>query len=549
MNKKIFSIPLNPKLTEFQFNDFKEFLEEHKDYIYDIYFTCRMPPFMQDAMGDVFMTEEDHFGALDNAIGLSKSTGIPLSATFNNTLVRPTQQNLDLFINNFKQVYSSGVIQSITIPHTHWVATGLIQQEFPELEIKNTILRNVTEPREVVALGEAGFNYVNLDRDLMRDYDKLKEMKRAKEYAGVKLSLLANEGCIGNCPMMDEHYEFNNSRVVPNAQYFADPISRVSCDKWDFEDPSTPLKTASFPPWREDWNELLEYIDVVKMHGREAPARLNESMHIIKNYAAGTEILFDTFNEYIEDTNLKDAPIRIWRDKIKTCKFECWDCGYCDKVYEKKAGMKYDPKITLITKELVDSVQKNVDVPIPGLTAQRVINFINALAKESNHYLEVGSFHGATACSALSNNNIKITCIDNWQSAMQPHRDDLQLPENSKDEFIKNIKNFKGENPITIFDCDMFNANIDNINDIDLFFYDGDHEQDITRDAVIYFSKAFADTCICIFDDANFEGVVQGADEGIAQAGLKLLYEKKILNDIEDLSQWWNGLYITVVSK
>ena len=60
--------------------------------------------------------------------------------------------------------------------------------------------------------------------------------------------------------MMDEHYEFNNSRVTPNPQYFADSISRVSCDKWDYEDPSTPLKTADFPPWREDWDELLEYI-------------------------------------------------------------------------------------------------------------------------------------------------------------------------------------------------------------------------------------------------------------------------------------------------
>jgi len=549
MNKKIFSIPLNPKLTEFQFNDFKEFLEEHKDYIYDIYFTCRMPPFMQDAMGDVFMTEEDHFGALDNAIGLSKSTGIPLSATFNNTLVRPTQQNLDLFIKNFKQVYSSGVIQSATIPHTHWVATGLIQDEFPDLEIKNTILRNVTEPREVVALGEAGFHYVNLDRDLMRDYDKLKEIKRAKEHAGVKLSLLANEGCLGNCPMMDEHYEFNNSRVTSNPQYFADPISRVSCDKWDYEDPSTPLKTASFPPWREDWDELLEYVDVIKMHGRESPARLNESMHIIKNYAADKEILFDTFNEYIEDTNLKDAPINIWRDKIKTCRFECWDCHYCDKVYHAKAGMNYDPKITLITKELVDSVKNNVEIDIPGLTSQRVINFINALSKESNHYLEVGSFHGATATAALLNNNIKATCVDNWQSNVQPHRDDLELPENSKDEFVKNIKAVKGDNLVTVFDCDMFNANVDDINDIDIFFYDGDHEREITRDAVVYFSKAFADTCICIFDDANFDGVVQGADEGISQAGLKLIYEKKLLNDIEDPSQWWNGLYITVVSR
>ena len=69
------------------------------------------------------------------------------------------------------------------------------------------------------------------------------------------------------------------------------------------------------------------------------------------------------------------------------------------------------------------------------------------------------------------------------------------------------------------------------------------------RKAILYYSKAFADTCICIFDDANWDGVVQGADEGITQAGLKLLYEKKILNAEEDPNNWWNGLYIVVVKK
>ena len=87
-------------------------------------------------------------------------------------------------------------------------------------------------------------------------------------------------------------------------------------------------------------NELLEYVDVIKMHGRENTSRLNETMHIIKNYAEDKEILFDTFNEFIDETNLVDAPINIWREKIKTCKFECWDCHYCDKVYDKKSVIK-----------------------------------------------------------------------------------------------------------------------------------------------------------------------------------------------------------------
>ena len=563
MKKKIFSIPLNPKLKEFQLNNFLEFLKDYKDFIYDIYFTCRMPPFIQDAMGDVFKAKEDHNYVIKQAIYVSEETGIPLSATFNNILVRPTQQNLDLWITNFKEIYSSDVIQSVTIPHTHWVATKQIQHEFPNLEIKNTILRDVTEPREVVKLGEAGFHYINLDRDLMRDHDKLKEMKRAKEFAGVKLSLLANEGCLGNCPMMTEHYEFNNTRAQ-GPQYFNDPISRVACPKWDYEDSSTPLKMANFPPWKEDWDELLKYVDVIKMHGRESIERLNETMHIIQNYAEGKEILFDTFNEYLEDTNLKDKPINVWRDKIRTCKFECWDCGYCDKVYESKSGEFVHSKARLVTSELVDSVNKNVNINVPGLTSQRVLNFINALSKKSNHYLEVGSFHGATASAALLDNKIKVSCVDNWQIQQQPQRDDLELPSNSKEEFIKNIKSVKGNNDVIVFDCDLFEVNTDSIKDVDIFFYDGPHDLQTTRDALIYYSKTFADTCICIFDDANWEGVVQGANEGIKsisnwrfppsdvklqKAGLKVLYDKKMLNDVEDKQNWWNGLYIVVVGK
>jgi len=164
----MFSIPINPKLNEKQFFEFYNFCKEYKPFIYDLYFTCRMPPFVQDAMGDVFVTDIE--APIENAINIQNSLGIRISATFNNTLVRPSQENLDLFIHNFKQLYDYG-IRSATIPHTHWVATGQIQKAFPELQIKNTILRNVTRANEVAKLAEAGFHYVNLDRDLMRDRD------------------------------------------------------------------------------------------------------------------------------------------------------------------------------------------------------------------------------------------------------------------------------------------------------------------------------------------------------------------------------------------
>ena len=58
MNKKVFSLPINPKLSEdFVVNTFLPFLKEYKEYILDLYFTCRIPPFTQDAMGDTFVED------------------------------------------------------------------------------------------------------------------------------------------------------------------------------------------------------------------------------------------------------------------------------------------------------------------------------------------------------------------------------------------------------------------------------------------------------------------------------------------------------------
>ena len=559
----IFSLPINPKLDENLIHDsFIPFLNRNKDLIFDLYFTCRMPPFLQDAMGDTFKGDMRYTS--QNALYIASKVDIPLSATFNNLYVIPNQKNLDTWIENFKYLYHNGV-RIVTLPHTSWVMTGQIQKEYPELYIKNTILREVTKPNEVVSLAKAGFHYINLDRDLMRDKDQLLRLKEAKDYCAsigrpVKFSMLTNEGCWGGCPIMPEHYHYNNTRKPDNPQYFHDSISRVSCSLWDEKDPAASLKSANLPPWKTDWEEMFDLgIDVFKMHGRENSFRLKESMDIIDRWRENEELLFPEFNNYISDTSLAEKPIDVWREKIKSCKFDCWECNYCDTVVQSR--FKKDDRHL---DELVDRVLIAIDMAsrhessfneneffIPGLSSNKVRHFLNNLCSYSNSiYLELGCYTGSTFYAALQNNPIRAFAVDNFeQGSIKPYRDDLSLPdvENPAAEFLSNFRNprwgfsMKNIEDLTEKDiCDQPNV----------VFYDAGHEYWEQYANIKSILKLVQKKFILVLDDANFDGVVNSMNEIIREENLKVLFQRKILTtEVEDETSWWNGIYVLVIEK
>lgn len=339
MSTKIFSIPLNPFVNqEFFENEFFPFLNKHKDFIYDIYFTSRISPFDQDAMG-AFIRKDDSQVLIENALYIQQELGIKISATFNNINVSPSFNNYKLFIKNFTPLYELGV-RSATIPHAHWVALGL-KKHFPDLFIKNTILRKVQTAQDYVLAAKQGFDYINVDRILMRDLNELKEIKRAQSYVEkefgryVRTALLTNEGCFGRCPMMDEHYSYNNLKTENDLPYFKHEISKVTCEyKWENEVNAFFFKTATIPPFKDEYDEFLNYIDVFKMHGRDNLNRLKETMSIIENYALGHNILQDNNKAFLDGVNHEE--LKAWRKKIKTCRFQCWDCNYCDALADAK---------------------------------------------------------------------------------------------------------------------------------------------------------------------------------------------------------------------
>ena len=468
----------------------------------------------------------------------------------------------------------------VTLPHTTWVSSGQIQAAFPELFIKNTILREVTKPSEIVSLAEAGFNYINLDRDLMRDRDQLLRIRKAKDYCAylgkpVMISMLVNETCWGGCPIMPEHYQYNSTRTKDDPIFFASPISRVSCSTWDVEHPESDLKAANLPPWREDWIEMLDLgIDTFKLHGRESMMRLQESMDLIKRWADEDEYMFPEYKKYQKQLNMKESPLLKWREKIKTCKFDCWDCNYCEAVVEahmKKSDLIMHPQVEtcieafnnsgkyLSNHRTYDPNDPSAYYNVEGLTSPRVRHFLNNLcSQEGAVYLEVGVFAGATFCAAVQNNDmVAAYANDNWsQPDLQPAREDLSISlENvTVDTFVENLQ----ENITTEsldFDIQVLNGDSSKLgkkdfkHDVNIIFYDGDNSEQKMREFFLNMLDFTEDIFTLVVDDANVEENVAITKRFIEAMNLKVLYERELLNEQEDINMWWNGLYVVVLSK
>jgi hypothetical protein len=151
---------------------------------------------------------------------------------------------------------------------------------------------------------------------------------------------------------------------------------------------------------------------------------------------------------------------------------------------------------------------------------------------------------GATA-AAVAATGIQMHCVDNWTNNIQPMSEEFELPDNTKQEFLKNMAPYS----INVHDCEMLSVDRSKIKNVDLFFYDGPHDVDLTAKAVRYFAECLADTAIMIFDDANWEGPVDGANFVLNELGAKITYKKLILNSEENAKEWWNGLYVLVVNK
>jgi predicted O-methyltransferase YrrM len=183
-----------------------------------------------------------------------------------------------------------------------------------------------------------------------------------------------------------------------------------------------------------------------------------------------------------------------------------------------------------------------------GYTGTKTRHFYNNICSLPNaNYLEIGTWYGSSAISALYQNNLNATLIDNW-SEFNGTRSILDSA----------VQRFNTGSDVTIIEKNCWEVNRDTLPEFDIYLYDGAHAYTDQYRAISYYNKVLKPNCIVMIDDWNWSDVRKGTLDAFSDLGINFLFQHEIVLPEKDIigmpvhngrNTWWNGIGIFVLDK
>jgi len=211
-----------------------------------------------------------------------------------------------------------------------------LKKAFPEIEVRASVNMRLTTLQAFKYLSPL-FDSYYLGRDVQRNLETVKRFSDWCHANGKKLCLLANSGCLRNCPWQTFHDNLiahsDAAMKVENVRGWSPHLC------WTlYGDPkSFPeiLKATWIRP--EDLRRYDGLVDVVKLATRQ---HANPGM-VVSAYERGRfegnllDLLEPGFSPAFYPHFIDNAAFPPdWFEKTSACAPECADCGYCDRVFD-----------------------------------------------------------------------------------------------------------------------------------------------------------------------------------------------------------------------
>ena len=222
-----------------------------------------------------------------------------------------------------------------SITTTSPITAEIVKRNAPEIQVRASVNMRLDSVAALEYLGD-GFDSFYIRRDLQRDLDTVKTFSAWCHANGKKLCMLANSGCLRNCPYQTFHDNMvahdSDLREIRNDKDF---LPHLCWKRYqDRENWRDFLRSSWIRP--EDIHRYAPYVDVVKLATRQ---HIMPRM-VIAAYTSGsfngnllnlTEPCFaGHFQPYVLDNKALDQV-----ELPAACAANCTRCGKCDAILER----------------------------------------------------------------------------------------------------------------------------------------------------------------------------------------------------------------------
>jgi len=212
-----------------------------------------------------------------------------------------------------------------------------VKRVFPEIETRASVnMRLIT--LQAFKYLSPWFDSYYLGRDIQRDLDEVRRFSDWCRAHGKKLGILANSGCLRNCPWQTYHDNLIAHSAEALKVKSAKDFNPHLC--WTMYSDRKNLPEILKATWvrPEDLHRYEGLVDFVKLATRQhgMPRIVIDAYTRGKFDGSLLDLLEPGFSPAFRPSIIDNSAFPDdWADRVGKCGRDCGDCGYCEQVFKK----------------------------------------------------------------------------------------------------------------------------------------------------------------------------------------------------------------------
>lgn len=315
---------------------FSEIVSDYKESVGEIYFSWSSTP---SGRPGVPLTDWELQERMEYELGVLRSQGFKLDLLFNANCYGADAISEHLaaeYCGVLAYLDSRGLLPEIVTTASIFLAE-LLKKEFPQIERRASVNMRLDSTLALEFLGDL-FDSFYIKRDLQRNLETVKLFRKWCDAHGKKMGILANSGCLRNCPAQTFHDNLvAHQKEVYKMRNLNDAMTTFCMKHYrNKENMADFLKSSWIRP--EDLHHYETLVDFVKIATRQHDRpRTVIAAYANRSYSGDLAALMEpNFSSLFASQGYVGNDLFPGFDALPAdCAVNCTHCGKCDELWKK----------------------------------------------------------------------------------------------------------------------------------------------------------------------------------------------------------------------